>query len=70
MCKRFIMVPIEWHWRLLDASLPASCKFRQMCMEQEPVEPLLLCLEECVPQGIFSSLVAFVQQNECTLVEN
>lgn len=29
MCKRFIMVPIEWHWRLLDASLPASCKSRQ-----------------------------------------
>ena len=70
MCKRFIMVPLNGIGDFLMPALLDPLSPDKMCMEQEPVEPLLLCLEECVPQGIFSSLVAFVQQNECTLVEN
>ena len=70
MCHRFIMVPLNNSGDFLMPALLDPLSSDKICLEQEPVEPLLLCFEECVPQGVFSSLVAFVQQNECTLVEN
>ena len=66
MCYLCIMVPlggdeIEFLMPALLEPMGPKMKFKQ----PEPVEPLLVCFpNECVPHGIFSFLVAFLQQKE------
>ena len=71
MCYRCIMVSLGNDDFLMPALLnPLSPD--KISIEHDKVDPLLVCFpNECVPYGVFSFLVAFLQQKgTCTLVEN
>ena len=71
MCYHCIMVSLENGDFLMPALLnPLSPD--KMSIEHGKVDPFLVCFpNECVPYGVFSFLVAFLQQKgTCTLVEN